>query len=227
MLFFHNFQTIGVKFLTKKTKFQFFSYFSQSRINLKVKTEELPDILPQLASGGEKAFRKVYEKYNPMLRFFCLRYCNDKENANDTVQEVFVKLWEAHLTFKDESALRSYLFKTARSLCLNQLRHDKVKDRYTQFISQQEHYDSFLEDMMEAEIFSILNRIFEEIPPACKEVYLCSLEGKKHSEIAERFHISVNSVKKYKNRAHHFLRNKIKIIFPDKKSSDDVYQSSI
>jgi RNA polymerase sigma-70 factor (family 1) len=192
-----------------------------------VKTEELPDILPQLASGGEKAFRKVYEKYNPMLRFFCLRYCNDKENANDVVQEVFVKLWEAHLTFKDETALRSYLFKTARSLCLNQLRHDKVKDRYTQFISQQEHYDSFLEDMMEAEIFSILNRIFEEIPPACKEVYLCSLEGKKHSEIAERFHISVNSVKKYKNRAHHFLRNKIKIIFPDKKSSDDVYQSSI
>ncbi|WP_418536270.1 RNA polymerase sigma factor, partial [Odoribacter laneus] len=56
-----------------------------------------------------------------------------------------------------------------------------------------------------------------------KEVYLCSLEGKKHSEIAEQFQISVNSVKKYKNRAHHFLRNKIKLIFSDKKSSEDVY----
>lgn len=192
-----------------------------------MKTEDLTDILSQLALGEEKAFRKIYEKYNPMLRFFCLRYCDDKENASDAVQEIFVRLWEARLTFKNEEALRSYLFKTAKSLCLNQLRHEKVKNRYTQHILQQEQYDSFLEDMMEAEIFGILNQVFEEIPPACKEVYLCSLEGKKHTEIAERFHISVNSVKKYKNRAHHFLRNKMKLIFSDKKSSGDVYQSPV
>lgn len=184
---------------------------------------DLTDILPQLALGEEKVFRMVYEKYNPMLRFFCMRYCDDKENVNDVVQEIFVKLWEVCPLFKNETALRSYLFKSAKSICLNQLRHEKVKDRYVQFIHQEEHSDSFLEEMMEAEIFGILNQIFEEIPPACKEVYLCSLEGKKHSEIAEQFQISVNSVKKYKNRAHHFLRNKIKLIFSDKKSSGDVY----
>ena len=188
-----------------------------------METRDLTEILPQLALGEEKAFQIVYEKYNPMLRFFCLRYCTDKENANDVVQEIFVKLWEVHLTFKDETALRAYLFKTAKNICLNLLRHEKVKDRYMQLISREEPSDSFLEDMMEAEIFGIFNQIVEEIPPACKEVYLCSLEGKKHSEIAEQFQISVNSVKKYKNRAHHFFRNKIKLIFSDKKSSEDVY----
>lgn len=175
--------------------------------------DDFTDILKDFTAGKEKAFRRIYEKYNPMLRFFCFRYLSDKENVNDVVQEVFIKLWENRLIFRDEAALRSYLYKTARSLCLNQLRHEKVEDKYLQFIGEQDHSESFLENMMEAEIFDILNQIFEEIPAACRNVYLSSLEGKKHSEIAQLFNLSVNSVKKYKNRAHHFLKNRIKVFF--------------
>lgn len=180
-----------------------------------MENDNLTDILPDLAAGKEKAFRLVYDKYTPVLRFFCFRYIDDKESANDIVQEIFVKLWEARLTFRDEPSLRSYLYKTARSLCLNQLRHEKVKNRYTQITGQEENYDSFLENLMEAEIFGLMNQIFEEIPTACKEVLLSSLEGKKQEEIAELFHISIHSVKKYKNRAHHFLRGRLKLLFPD------------
>ena len=42
----------------------------------------------------------------------------------------------------------------------------------------------------------MLHRIFDELPPACKEVYQLSLEGKKHEEIAKQLHISINTVKK-------------------------------
>ena len=52
--------------------------------------------------------------------------------------------------------------------------------------------------------------IFDELPPACKEVYQLSLEGKKHEEIAKQLHISINTVKKYKNNANHYMRNRIK-----------------
>lgn len=178
-----------------------------------MENDDFTDLLQELHAGKEKAFRRIYEKYNPALRYFCFRYLSDKENVSDVVQEVFIKLWEVRLAFRDEAALRSYLYKTARSICLNQLRHEKVEDKYCRYIGEQENSESFLENMMEAEIFDLLNRIFEEIPAACRNVYLSSLEGKKHSEIAQLFNLSVNSVKKYKNRAHHFLKDRIKLFY--------------
>ena len=180
-----------------------------------VEAIELTDVLPELAEGKERAFRYVYEKYCPLLRFFISRYIPDKEGINDIVQEVFVKLWEVKNVFKDEKALKSYLYKTAKSLSLNQLRHARVEDKYIHITGQEEHYESFLENMLEAELLGLLNAAFEEIPDACKEVYILSLDGKKHEEIALELNLSVNSVKKYKNRANHFLKTRMKFLLRD------------
>lgn len=180
-----------------------------------VDINELTGILRELAAGKESAFRYIYEKYSPQLRFFIFRYTDNKEGVSDIVQEVFIKLWEMKNIFTDEKSLKSYLYKTAKSICLNQIRHTKVENKYVCAIQQEEHYDSFLENMLEAELLGMLNRAFEEIPDACKKVYRLSLDGKKHEEIAEELNISVNSVKKYKNRANHFLKERMKVFFPD------------
>ena len=49
-------------------------------------------------------------------------------------------------------------------------------------------------------------KVFEELPDACRKVYLRSLEGKSHQEISEELNIAINTIKKHKNNANHYLR---------------------
>ena len=51
--------------------------------------------------------------------------------------------------------------------------------------------------------------VFEELSPASREVYMKSLEGKSHKEIAEELNIAVNTIKKHKNNANHYLRSRL------------------
>lgn len=179
------------------------------------KNESL-DMVSAFAAGEESAFYFFYEKYNPLLRYFAWRYLNDTENVNDIIQEVFIKLWEVRAIFKEEKSLRSYLYKTTKTLCLNQLRHQKVEDKYAATLKQGEEQDFFLENMLETELFGMVLKVYDAIPgEACKEVYRLSLSGLKHEQIANKLKITVNSVKKYKNRANHFMKEKLKKLFPD------------
>ena len=70
--------------------------------------------------------------------------------------------------------------------------------------------ESFLDELLEAEIFGELLEAFNALPPACREVYRLSLEGKPHEEIAELLNISIITIKKHKNNANHFMRKRLK-----------------
>lgn len=169
-------------------------------------------IIREFASGQEKAFRILYEKYAPALRYFAAKYLDDDVVIDDVLQDVFVSLWERHTDFETENALKSFLYTSVKNSCLNTLRHCHVKDRYAEMAYLEELEESFLEHILEAEIFELLTEVFEELPPACREVYRLSLEGKKHEEIAKELNITINTVKKHKNKANHYMRGRLKYI---------------
>lgn len=121
-------------------------------------------------------------------------------------------LCEQRDKFETEFAVRSWLYKSIRNDCLNLLRHQQVYERYSAQEQQKEQAESFLESMFEAEVFEMLLSAFNELPPVCRQVYKLSLEGMKHKEIAQKLNISVNTVKKHKNNANHFLQNRLKDI---------------
>lgn len=170
------------------------------------------DIIQKFADGQEKAFRVLYEKYTPALRYFAAKYVDREAMVDDAVQDVFVSLWEKRKDFKTENSLKSFLYTSVKNCCLNLIRHRKVQDRYTEVVLQEEQQESFLNNILEAEIFELLLNVFNELPPACREVYRLSLEGKKHEEIAQELQITVNTVKKHKNNANHYMRKRLKHI---------------
>jgi RNA polymerase sigma-70 factor (ECF subfamily) len=59
----------------------------------KIKSNQ--DLLKLLRKGDMKAFDTIYERYCSRLYGFVLRYIKQKEDAEEIVQEVFVKIWEA------------------------------------------------------------------------------------------------------------------------------------
>lgn len=161
----------------------------------------------------EKTFRYLYEKYVVLLRYFGQKYVNNESIISDLIQDAFVHLWERMSHFKDESEAKAFLYKVVQNSCIDQIRHQEVAQKYIQhIISENTEEKSFLDNILETEIFQALRTVFNELPPACKEVYLLSLQGKSHEEISQQLNITINTVKKQKNNANHYMRERLKYL---------------
>lgn len=161
----------------------------------------------------EKTFRYLYEKYGVLLRYFANKYINNQTIISDIIQDSFIRLWENLHQFKDEHEAKAFLYKVVQNTCIDLIRHHEVTEKYMQHIMfEHEEEKSFLDNWFEAEIFEALRTVFNELPPACKEVYLLSLQGKSHEEIAQQLNITINTVKKHKNNANHYMKERLKYL---------------
>ena len=162
---------------------------------------------------SKKAFRYLYDKYTATLRYFASRYLEDDAVIEDVVQDAFLNLWEKRGTFQAENAVKAYLYKVVRCLSVDAIRRRRVIDRYNDYaIREEEDQEFFLENILESEVFLLVQSVFDELSPACREVYQLSLNGKSHEEIAQLMNISINTVKKHKNNANHYMRERLQHI---------------
>lgn len=169
-------------------------------------------IINLLGKDKESKFRYLYEKYVVPLRFFVAKYTQDEMAIADIVQDAFVRLWENKSDFKDENAIKGFLYRVVQNAGIDHIRHSNAARNYTQQLAAEDETDSFLDNLLETEVFEALRNVFNELTPACKEVYLLSLEGKSHEEISRQLDISVNTVKKHKNNANHYMRERLKYL---------------
>ncbi|SHF84749.1 RNA polymerase sigma factor, sigma-70 family [Mariniphaga anaerophila] len=68
------------------------------------------DLVERLRKGDLEAFNTIFEKYGDRLFGFTLKYLKSREETEELVQEVFLKIWENRKTLKKDSSLKSYLF---------------------------------------------------------------------------------------------------------------------
>ena len=151
-------------------------------------------------------FKAEYEQYFSALKYFALHYIGDEEIVCDLLQDFFVKLWEKGESFDNELAFKTYLYRSVRNNCLCYLRDKRRREAHMAEYEPEETEEAFVNRIIEAEIYALINEVFEELPMATRRVYQKSLEGKTHREIAEELNIAINTIKKHKNNANHYLR---------------------
>ena len=75
-------------------------------------------LVERLCVGDVEAFDLIFEKYSRHLFGFALSYLKSKEETEELVQDVFLKIWENRKKLKKESSLKSYLFTiTYHNIC--------------------------------------------------------------------------------------------------------------
>jgi len=160
---------------------------------------------------SNQAFRYLYDKYAATLRYFAAKYIDDDATIEDVIQDAFLNLWEKRNDLKTENTIKAYLYKIVRSFSVDTIRRRNIANRYAEkMIQEKDDQEFFLENIVEAEVFQMLHTVFNELSPACREVYQLSLHGKSHEEISLLLNISVNTVKKHKNNANHYMRERLK-----------------
>lgn len=151
-------------------------------------------------------YRLLYDRYFSVLVGYAVRFVKSNVEAEDIVQEVFTMLWTRPETFTDHHTLMNLLYTSVRNRCIDHLRHLSIEQAYAA--------DAVVEtkEDIEAEIFAgeIYSRLFayiDELPLRQRTTIQLVMSGKKNAEIAEEMSISIETVKKQKQKAIRTLRS--------------------
>lgn len=150
-----------------------------------------------LRQGDANAFEKLFFSFADRIYYFALRYMRNQHDAEEIVQEVFVKLWENRENLNLELSFSGYLFTIARNTIFNQNRKKVNEQAYHDYVRNYiETYSCKTEDdLIYADIKSLIDKVVEELPPQRKLIYKLSREsGLSYREIAQQLNLSERTV---------------------------------
>lgn len=151
----------------------------------------------------------LYEHFYGALVSYAVRILQEKESAEDVVQDTIAALWEKKIILPHNAALKAYLYNSVRNKCLNLIRQQKIKRVAPHTISEYEEYkltEDHEEQVFSEEIYRQLFLMIDHLPPRQREVFLMVMEGKKNREIAQALDMAGETVRTNKKRAKAFLK---------------------
>lgn len=172
------------------------------------------ELIWQLKQGSEEAFTALYKKYWRQVYNFARLYLTTVESAEEVVQDVFVKLWEACELIRQEDNFKGLLFIITRNLIFNQHRKTLNEDFYKMTVLAAMESTYNIEEEIEAHNLSeYIDMLIQELPPRRREIF--NLSRKQHltyKEIAERLNISEKTVENQIGEALKYLRKNIPML---------------
>ncbi|MGB3144300.1 MAG: RNA polymerase sigma factor [Maribacter sp.] len=132
----------------------------------------------------EEAYKKIYEENYPKVMRLCLGYTGgDEPFSKDLAQETFLKIWQHLDSFRNESAIETWIYRITVNTCLAALRKKKKKGSTIRLDNVQisdETSNSANKEMMLSQLYACINKL----TASNKAIILLELEGLPQQEIA-------------------------------------------
>jgi RNA polymerase sigma-70 factor (ECF subfamily) len=158
------------------------------------------DIVAECIKGNNKARYQLYQLYSKAMFNVCMRLVNNREDAEDMLQEAFVQAFQKLDTFRFESGFGSWLKTITIHTCINALNKRKLDLKYVDEMHRYETIDEEPEDAL----YTTENVIqaMNQLPEGGRIVFsLYLLEGYDHGEIAQILNITESTSKTQYMRA--------------------------
>ncbi|MBC8156162.1 MAG: RNA polymerase sigma factor [Bacteroidetes bacterium] len=153
--------------------------------------------------------RLLYERYAGKLFVVCKRYIKDADEAEDVLQDAFVKIFRHIDTFRFECPLEAWVKRIAINTALKQLRKQKPWESMAD-VEEVAPLLSQADEALPALNYKYLLQLVQELPPGCRTVFnLYAIEGYNHLEIGELLGISEGTSKSQFFRARALLQRKL------------------
>jgi RNA polymerase sigma-70 factor (ECF subfamily) len=158
-------------------------------------------LLQQLTRNDQAAFTAIYHRYWTLLFREAMNVLRSQKEAEDCVQELFVSLWRRRQTLSVNTSLKAYLQTAVRYQCIDRMERDMIRGGYledfTSYLAARQTLPSVEEELYARELAANIDQLMDKMPGKMREVFRLSRhENLTHREIAERLHISEETVKK-------------------------------
>jgi RNA polymerase sigma-70 factor (ECF subfamily) len=153
------------------------------------------ELVERYLTGDTAAFDEIMVRYERQIYRICYRFVDNREDAMDLAQEVFIKAFEHLATFRRESTLKTWLYRIAMNHCINH-----VKKHSQEFVEVTEYTGSVhsrvqdqLEEREQREHF---RRLVKLLPPKQKAILEMRInEQLSYEEIAKISGRSISTIK--------------------------------
>ena len=149
-----------------------------------------------LRQGDRNAFDELYYRYVPRLIAFSKTYIKNKEEAEEAVQEIFIRIWERRQALDDSKSFKAYLFQSIKNYFLNFIRDRKNACQLSD-IPEDMHpsNENILENLTYRELEKTALDLIASLPKVQQEVFTLSrMEGMSNLEIADKLKLSKRTV---------------------------------
>ena len=165
------------------------------------------ELIDGCRKGNRSLQNALYERYCRKMMVVCLRYSKSTAEAEDVLQEGFVKVFHGIREFRHESKLETWITRIMVNTALNQQR----KKLYLYPMVDVEELDLPENEVSISGIhFTQLLEIIQSLPQGCQVVFnLFAIEGFNHKEIADLLGISEGTSKSQYARARTLLQQKL------------------
>ncbi|MCY1517904.1 ECF RNA polymerase sigma factor SigL [compost metagenome] len=161
---------------------------------------------------SDKVFEQLFRTHYAALRRYAAVILKDEEEAEEIVQQLFLRCWERRELLTSPTSVKAYLYKCVYHDSLNFLKHQRVKAKYQDhaYYQQQNAFTAMGGKMELNELQQQIHRALNELPEQCRTIFQLSRFGElKYREIATELNISVKTVENQMSKALRILRHKL------------------
>lgn len=159
---------------------------------------------------NSQAQKELYVRFSPMMKGVCLRYASNEMEAEDLLQEAFIRAFKNMHQFENTGSLGAWLRKLTVHVALENYRKNKViqmhLNKYSLSMEEENELDNALQNL---QLEDLLKRI-QHLPSGFRTIFnLYAVEGYNHAEIGKMLSISEGTSKSQYSRARAILRRGI------------------
>lgn len=180
--------------------------------NPKGKSMNDEEMLAGCQANQEDAQKCLFEKYARLMTGLCMRYVDSYEEAQDVVQEGFIKIYKKIGTFSGKGSLEGWIRRIMVNTSLDYLR--KIKhQRFNLSVDDVDYKLKEDDDIIGSLQADDLLKVIRTLPPGYRTVFnMYAIEGYSHKEIGDQLEISENTSKSQYSRARTLLQKKLESI---------------
>ncbi len=174
--------------------------------------EKLDILLKECKRGKSRSQEELYRRFASAMYGLCLQYASSEEDAQDIMQEGFIKVFAKLDQVKNPAALPGWIRRVMINTALEKYRSQVILQRVDEV--REEHHEEAGNEALDKLSCDELMGLIQTLTPRYRVVFnLYAIEGFTHQEISEELDISIGTSKSNLSRARGVLQEKIKTMY--------------
>ncbi len=174
--------------------------------------EKLDILLKECKRGKSRSQEELYRRFASAMYGLCLQYASNEEDAQDIMQEGFIKVFAKLDQVKNPAALPGWIRRVMINTALEKYRSQVILQRVDEV--REEHHEEAGNEALDKLSCDELVGLIQTLTPRYRVVFnLYAIEGFTHQEISEELGISIGTSKSNLSRARGVLQEKIKTMY--------------
>lgn len=169
-------------------------------------------LLALIKQGNKHAFDQVFLSHFKRLKAYASTWIRDPDEAEEIVQNVFVRIWTKREQLEVDGILNAFLYRSVYHECLNYLKHQKVRAAFSLHASHKATVKTgnLTDEIMASELKKHIYSAINDLPEKCRQIFeLSRFNNLKYHEIAGVLNISIKTVENQMGKALKVLRLKV------------------